>query len=335
MKKDKKILSVLISSLILFSGTLPSSFAEVEALETCVRTSVSVNNLPSDPAPIYQQTAITTAVSTKSEKTETIVTQTSVKETSVSDSASVTIPVVSSSANVTGRTYYENITCPVSVGNATASAGQKSVSVPFNIDKFPNTDFLFNKYFTMQIYLQIPDGIELAGITSNDGIKYTVSETNGMYEVSINKANGYIILNIDDSAEPGDYKLELKGNANQIQAGINFVHKNYSCHFTGGSIVVEGENNKITSVSDVPESKTTVVTSADTYKLSVETVAVKGDANGDGKITAYDAAMIAKYLAEQKADTLPVYADFTGDGKITAYDAAMISKYLAEQSMKK
>lgn len=54
----------------------------------------------------------------------------------------------------------------------------------------------------------------------------------------------------------------------------------------------------------------------------------------DGKLTAGDAAFIAKNLAEQKGHTLPAYADFTGDGKVTAYDAAMIAKYLAEQSLK-
>lgn len=61
---------------------------------------------------------------------------------------------------------------------------------------------------------------------------------------------------------------------------------------------------------------------------------IYGDANSDGKLTAGDAAFIAKNLAEQKGHTLPAYADFTGDGKVTAYDAAMIAKYLAEQSLK-
>lgn len=64
------------------------------------------------------------------------------------------------------------------------------------------------------------------------------------------------------------------------------------------------------------------------------TAFINGDANSDGKLSALDAAFIAKKLAEQKGDTLPAYADFTGDGKITAYDAAMIAKYLAEQGLK-
>lgn len=43
---------------------------------------------------------------------------------------------------------------------------------------------------------------------------------------------------------------------------------------------------------------------------------IYGDANSDGKLTAGDAAFIAKNLAEQKGHTLPAYADFTGDGKV-------------------
>lgn len=49
---------------------------------------------------------------------------------------------------------------------------------------------------------------------------------------------------------------------------------------------------------------------------------IYGDANSDGKLTAGDAAFIAKNLAEQKGHTLPAYADFTGDGKVTAYDSS-------------
>lgn len=62
---------------------------------------------------------------------------------------------------------------------------------------------------------------------------------------------------------------------------------------------------------------------------------VLGDANDDGKLTANDAAYIAKMLAHQKKDELPLWSDFNQDGKITAGDAATIAKYLAEQSIKK
>lgn len=60
-----------------------------------------------------------------------------------------------------------------------------------------------------------------------------------------------------------------------------------------------------------------------------------GDANCDGKVSAMDAAFIAKMLAEQKGNELPSHADFNKDEKITALDAASIARYLAEQSLNK
>lgn len=64
------------------------------------------------------------------------------------------------------------------------------------------------------------------------------------------------------------------------------------------------------------------------------TITVKGDANGDGKLTANDAAVIARKLAEHKTDELPKCADFNEDGKITATDAALIANHLANKNIK-
>lgn len=58
-----------------------------------------------------------------------------------------------------------------------------------------------------------------------------------------------------------------------------------------------------------------------------------GEANGDGKLTAADAAFIARKLAEQKADELPATADFNRDGNVTALDCAKIAQFLAAKSM--
>ena len=58
-----------------------------------------------------------------------------------------------------------------------------------------------------------------------------------------------------------------------------------------------------------------------------------GEVNGDDKLTAGDAAYIAKKLAEQKADELPETADFNGDGKITALDCAEIARFLAAKAL--
>ena len=60
-----------------------------------------------------------------------------------------------------------------------------------------------------------------------------------------------------------------------------------------------------------------------------------GDVNEDGKLTAMDAAFIAKKLAEQKADELPETADINGDGEITAFDCAKIAQFLAARALAK
>ena len=73
--------------------------------------------------------------------------------------------------------------------------------------------------------------------------------------------------------------------------------------------------------------------------MEAEPITVKGDANGDGKLAASDAAFIAKELAQSSISGEKITAedypsmDFNQDGKITAKDAADIARYLAEQSI--
>lgn len=74
--------------------------------------------------------------------------------------------------------------------------------------------------------------------------------------------------------------------------------------------------------------------------IDSESEFILGDANGDGKLRASDAAFIAQKLAVASvngkrimAEDYPA-ADFNQDGNITAADAATIAKYLAEQSIK-
>lgn len=74
--------------------------------------------------------------------------------------------------------------------------------------------------------------------------------------------------------------------------------------------------------------------------ISLDEPTIKGDANGDGKLTASDAAFIAKTLAEAAINNEQIEAkdypvmDFNQDCKITAKDAADIARYLAEQAIK-
>ena len=73
--------------------------------------------------------------------------------------------------------------------------------------------------------------------------------------------------------------------------------------------------------------------------MEAEPITVKGDANGDGKLAASDAAFIAKELAQSSISGEKITAedypamDFNQDGQVTAKDAADIARYLAEQSI--
>ena len=106
-----------------------------------------------------------------------------------------------------------------------------------------------------------------------------------------------------------------------------------------------------TVTTDVTTTETTVVTTQTTaicttsaaettpITTTVTIPEIKGDANGDGKLAASDAAFIAKELAQSSisgekitAEDYP-FMDFNQDGKITAKDAADIARYLAEQSI--
>ena len=106
-----------------------------------------------------------------------------------------------------------------------------------------------------------------------------------------------------------------------------------------------------TVTTDVTTTETTVVTTQTTaicttsaaettpITTTVTIPEIKGDANGDGKLAASDAAFIAKELAQSSISGEKITAedypsmDFNQDGKITAKDAADIARYLAEQSI--
>ena len=106
-----------------------------------------------------------------------------------------------------------------------------------------------------------------------------------------------------------------------------------------------------TVTTDVTTTETTVVTTQTTaicttsaaettpITTTVTIPEIKGDANGDGKLSANDAAYIAKELAQSSISGEKITAedypamDFNQDGKITAKDAADIARYLAEQSI--
>lgn len=119
--------------------------------------------------------------------------------------------------------------------------------------------------------------------------------------------------------------------------------------YTGTAAETYAKNNGFTFIAlDEPDVTTTAsTTTTATTETTVTTATtpdittnIKGDANGDGRLAAGDAAFIAKKLAEASVSgeeiTVEKYpdADFNDDGKVTADDAADIAGYLAELVLK-
>lgn len=65
------------------------------------------------------------------------------------------------------------------------------------------------------------------------------------------------------------------------------------------------------------------------FKFIVESDAIKGDANMDGKVDVRDCAFIAKALATGKGTMISSNADFNDDNKVDVRDAAAIARFLA------
>ena len=60
---------------------------------------------------------------------------------------------------------------------------------------------------------------------------------------------------------------------------------------------------------------------------------IRGDADGDGKVTAYDVTAIQRHLAQMDTMTglkKKLAADVNSDGKITIDDATALQQFLAE-----
>ena len=108
---------------------------------------------------------------------------------------------------------------------------------------------------------------------------------------------------------------------------------------TTQTTVVTTQTTAVSSTATSSSVSTTSIAETTPVTTTVTIPEIKGDANGDGKLSANDAAYIAKELAQSSISGEKITAedypsmDFNQDGKITAKDAADIARYLAEQSI--
>ena len=97
------------------------------------------------------------------------------------------------------------------------------------------------------------------------------------------------------------------------------------------------EETTVSQANTSAETTISVVTTSQITKRTNEygqTVILMGDANEDGILSALDAAVIARKLAEGRSSELnKLAADYNGDGKVTAQDCADIANFLAKSSI--
>lgn len=119
--------------------------------------------------------------------------------------------------------------------------------------------------------------------------------------------------------------LHIDGNSYELSAYENGV-ATYTYGRTSdayGDATVAG----FTGICDI-----TYVSGSFTIKMAPKCTRVLGDADWDGVVTTYDAALILEYMAEliSEYDLHLCVSDVDGDGAVTTFDAACILEYKAE-----
>lgn len=219
------------------------------------------------------------------------------------------------------------------VGNVNVKCGEKAV-VPLELDSINSS---------AKVVVSLPKGIVCEKVVDNSGNQLKILNDDLSAEFTMTDTKAFITYSVDKNLTDGNYNLdyEIIGIYYKVINGREFMCSAIY-NVSGGDFCVTGNSGVTTTAVTTPV--TTVTTSVTTSGLELPVVPikpVKGDANGDGKVRASDAAFIAKLLAEAslsggklKIEDFPA-ADFNEDGKITASDAAAIAKYLAEQSIGK
>ena len=238
----------------------------------------------------------------------------------------------------------------------TAGGNLNDIIIPNYVEDYPITKIAIKSFFLNPYYMSItlPETlvtIEKEAILSCENIKEITIPRNVQnigehalgYEMKLVPVCGssetYIAFyRMDDFIIKG-----YKGTAAETYALQN--------RFTFIALDDEPITTTTTVTTDVTTTETTVVTTQTTaicttsaaettpITTTVTIPEIKGDANGDGKLAASDAAFIAKELAQSSISGEKITAedypsmDFNQDGKITARDAADIARYLAEQSI--
>ncbi|MDE5649164.1 MAG: S8 family serine peptidase, partial [Oscillospiraceae bacterium] len=142
----------------------------------------------------------------------------------------------------------------------------------------------------------------------------------GNYEtIYVSDVTDNLYLNINDKLEFASDEPTFKNKISFVDDNGNEENISYDFSSTPAEVYENQEEETILIINGI-----------ETVLIPVQ-VGLRGDSNSDKRLTANDAAYIAKMLAHQKKDELPAWSDYNKDGKITAGDAAAIAHYLANK----
>ena len=181
-------------------------------------------------------------------------------------------------------------------------------------------DFITEDAEICKITFKVKDGVE----TENTQIKITNPSTSNN-RIDIDGTEGQATISLKKLSS-GKYEIT---DDNEIKNVLpNTTVGDLKDNLTGGenTIIKDKDGNTISS-GNIGTGATVTTPSGDVY-----TVIVKGDLNGDGKVTLTDLAQLKLHMVETTLLQEPYKssADIDGDGKVTLTDLGKLKRVLAE-----
>ncbi len=181
-------------------------------------------------------------------------------------------------------------------------------------------DFITEDAEICKITFKVKDGVE----TENTQIKITNPSTSNN-RIDIDGTEGQATISLKKLSS-GKYEIT---DDNEIKNVLpNTTVGDLKDNLTGGenTIIKDKDGNTISS-GNIGTGSTVTTPSGDVY-----TVIVKGDLNGDGKVTLTDLAQLKLHMVETTLLQEPYKssADIDGDGKVTLTDLGKLKRVLAE-----
>ena len=181
-------------------------------------------------------------------------------------------------------------------------------------------DFITTDTELCKITFKVKDGVE----TENAQIKITSPSTSNN-RIDIDGTEGKATISLKKLSS-GKYEVT---DDNEIKNVLpNTKVDDLKDNLTGGenTIIKDKDGNTISS-GNIGTGSTVTTPSGDVY-----TVIVKGDVNGDGKVTLTDLAQLKLHMVETTLlqEQYKSGADIDGDGSVTLTDLGKLKRVLAE-----